>query len=164
MNNEKTLKNLHKLKDKYGDISISELIEKINQESESIPVGKIKIDYVRRYGRGCNELAGEYNNGRVDSLIELLEDITNYRTTMVNTTKYRQFKDKKTYYTLEDNEDGFTEKLAQAIHNGYLGNSFEVSYELTFVDRTPTVEEIKAYLKRVRVDYDALYDLERIIK
>lgn len=161
MNNEKILNNLAILKDKYGDISISELIKKINEDSNNTQIKDIKISYIKHYGQGCNELAGEYYDCSANSLIELLQDITNYKTTILNSSKYKEYKNKEDYYKLEDEE--LINELAQAIHNGYIGNSYDESYQLTFMERIPSIEEIVKYLKNVRLDENGLSKLISIV-
>lgn len=163
MNNEQLLRVLEKNKEKYGDITLGELITQITKESEKVPVGDLRIKYTKYYGRGCNELAGEHRERRCN-IISFLEELTDYTTAVVNSKKYKEYKERVDYETLEYEEEGLTKKLAKAMTYGYIGDDFEVSYKLKFIERTPSVEELEQYLKRVRFDTDSLWSVNKILK
>ena len=142
----------------YGNMTLQELIKKIEDEEKEIKdIENVKLKWTKYYGRGANELAGEryYNKGTFKELIGQI------------------FHNNVSLLSLSDLDDEYIEdvliqkKLANELYvaiyeSEQLGNSWKVEYELEFIDEKPNKDMLKKYLSRLKNkdgwDYEELKD------
>ena len=165
MNNIELIKNLNELKNNYGDLTISELINAIENHTKNVDINHLRMDYTIRFGRCCNELSGEYMEYTADNICELINEITGFYTVMINTPEYEEDKENFLKINEFDEEYGIKlmDKLAASICNGFIGDEDFKNIKLTFLDRKPSLKEVVDYLESVRVYEDGLNSLKDLL-
>lgn len=138
---------INTLLNKYGDIKLSEILEKM----KNIPFSDIRLTVEKSYGAGCYELTGESSNYDYNSIKEyIIDEFDGFI-----------FPEKEMYdEVFDDISDELKDSLVELLYNcGNCGNRFNIDVNIGFYPRKPTKKEIKDYLNSIELFMESGYKI-----
>lgn len=144
MTNEISL--LKKLKKKYGNITIDELIQKLEVEQKVNDLSSIKISCLRVYGKGCYELSGESQ--------KIKEDLKSF----IKETFDIEIVKKPSEEQLSLPEKFITE-LCDNLLYGEMGNTHYTYFTDIKLSHKVTKKELKKLLSDIKITQDSYEEI-----